>query len=189
MGIPSFFKRVRVRPAHLEDLDDLTNLLVISFHSRQSMMGWLSGLFKISLREDLRHRLGAGYRYYRCLLAIVDGETDQNNMEILVGTAEVTVQTNEAGEKQAYIANFAVHPAYRRQGIGTKLLQSCEEVSKEWGFDHISLHTLDSNQQAQQLYRKRGYQVHRIEYRGWGWLWRSRSNKLFLKKFYPCQKI
>jgi GNAT superfamily N-acetyltransferase len=56
------------------------------------------------------------------------------------------------------IQDLNVLPAYRKQGIGTGLIQACEDLASE-GFDEIGigvgLHPGYNN--AQRLYAKRGY--------------------------------
>jgi ribosomal-protein-alanine N-acetyltransferase len=54
-----------------------------------------------------------------------------------------------------WIATLAVHPEYRRRGIGTRLLLACEE---DLGTKSIRLTLRESNSAAYELYRKQGYQ-------------------------------
>ncbi len=59
-------------------------------------------------------------------------------------------------EGVAWIANFAVHPAYRGQGIGSALLEKCEQAA---GLPRMKLSVRVSNDDAIRLYRRRGYRA------------------------------
>ena len=68
--------------------------------------------------------------------------------------------------KIAWIATLAVHPDYRRQGIGSRLLEVAES---KVALPRIRLSVRRSNQPAIDLYRKYGYRqvdVWRKYYRG-----------------------
>lgn len=57
-----------------------------------------------------------------------------------------------------YIMTVATHPNFKRRGIGTKLLQICEKVSRDT--DRcvvIYLHVIYWNDSAMALYQKHGY--------------------------------
>lgn len=56
----------------------------------------------------------------------------------------------------AWIATIGVDPAYRRRGIGLKLLRTCEERVK---FPRIKLTVRISNDSAISLYKKAGYRI------------------------------
>lgn len=60
---------------------------------------------------------------------------------------------------EAYIDNVAVHPDYRRFGLGEKLLQAAQENAFGRGCDFISLEVRKSNVGAISLYKKLGYQT------------------------------
>lgn len=60
---------------------------------------------------------------------------------------------------EAYIDNVAVHPDYRRFGLGEKLLQAAQENAFGRGCEFISLEVRKSNVGAISLYKKLGYQT------------------------------
>lgn len=64
----------------------------------------------------------------------------------------------EIGER-GRILSFAVHPKYRRRGIGTMLLKKTLEVMRESGLKSAILEVRRSNLVAQKLYRKFGFEV------------------------------
>lgn len=59
--------------------------------------------------------------------------------------------------KEVDIHNLAVHPAYRRQGIGRSLLSSAIDSAKGQGSNCVTLEVRKSNQAAQQLYYSLGF--------------------------------
>ncbi len=60
--------------------------------------------------------------------------------------------------KEVDIHNLAVHPAFRRQGIGRRLLSAAIEKAKGEGAERVTLEVRKSNQAAQNLYHSLGFQ-------------------------------
>ncbi|MCI8438498.1 MAG: ribosomal protein S18-alanine N-acetyltransferase [Oscillospiraceae bacterium] len=58
---------------------------------------------------------------------------------------------------EGYINNVAVHPAYRRQGIASRLLEELRRRGAEMGLAFLTLEVRASNLAAQALYAKHGY--------------------------------
>jgi len=61
--------------------------------------------------------------------------------------------------EDAQITNIAVFPKFRGKKLGEKLLSYVKDFAKEKGAYHISLEVRVSNQIAQNLYRKLGFEV------------------------------
>jgi ribosomal protein S18 acetylase RimI-like enzyme len=76
---------------------------------------------------------------------------------------------------------LAVSHSYRCQGIATKLMLKCEQISYSWGFEEINLHVLESNEKAKKLYLKNGYKINHVDSNLYSWLTRS-PRRLFLQK-------
>ncbi len=55
------------------------------------------------------------------------------------------------------IHNLAVHPAYRRQGIGGALLETVVEEARRQGVSRVTLEVRKSNDAAQKLYHALGF--------------------------------
>lgn len=55
------------------------------------------------------------------------------------------------------IHNLAVHPSYRRQGLGRMLLQAVIDEARREGRQRITLEVRKSNEPAQRLYQSTGF--------------------------------
>lgn len=80
----------------------------------------------------------------RSLLAVLGGKT--------VGYIVYWLLPSEVD-----IHNLAVHPTYRRQGIGMSLLQGVVEEAKRDGASKVTLEVRKSNEAAQRLYHFLGF--------------------------------
>lgn len=58
---------------------------------------------------------------------------------------------------EGHITNIAVHPNFREKGVGTTLLQSLIDHSKDWGCISLTLEVRASNVAAKGLYKKFGF--------------------------------
>jgi ribosomal-protein-alanine N-acetyltransferase len=61
--------------------------------------------------------------------------------------------------EEGHITNVAVHPEYRRNGVGFMLVKSLIEMSKQEGIERMTLEVRRSNIAAQNLYVKFGFKV------------------------------
>jgi ribosomal-protein-alanine N-acetyltransferase len=62
-------------------------------------------------------------------------------------------------QKEAHITNLAVHPAFRRQKIGERLLFAAMRLAHRLGAERATLEVRASNDSAQKLYAKYGFQL------------------------------
>ncbi|MFB6211569.1 MAG: GNAT family N-acetyltransferase [Halobacteriales archaeon] len=62
------------------------------------------------------------------------------------------------------IQNIYVEPAARGRGVGSALLAAAETALGQAGADVVGLEVMATNEAAQRLYEREGYQPHRIEY-------------------------
>ncbi|PTL37420.1 ribosomal protein S18-alanine N-acetyltransferase [Alkalicoccus saliphilus] len=58
----------------------------------------------------------------------------------------------------AHITNIAVHPEARRMGVGEGLMEAAVKMARMLGADTLSLEVRVSNEPAQTLYRKFGFE-------------------------------
>jgi len=59
---------------------------------------------------------------------------------------------------EPYLCNLLVSPAYRKQGLGLRLVAACEERARRWGCDTVNLHVERDSVAAFSLYVKAGFQ-------------------------------
>lgn len=62
------------------------------------------------------------------------------------------------------IQNLYIEPTERGEGIGTQLLDEAETLLKEKGVEVIAIEAMAENHDARRLYRRRGYEPHRITF-------------------------
>ncbi len=161
---PSSSQHLQIRAANSADLKAVAQIIAESFHSQNGFWGLVFPLLRLGIYEDLKHRLLLSSPHHICLVAV---NTSVDGIQQLVGTVEMGVRVSDIWTRDnrrfLYVSNLAVHPEYRRHGVASKLLISCEQVSQEWGFEDLYLHVLENNYQARQLYFKLGYKVHKVE--------------------------
>lgn len=59
-----------------------------------------------------------------------------------------------------YLCNLAIAESYRRRGLGRRLVDLCEKISKDtWGYSEIYLHADGEDEAAATLYDKADYRV------------------------------
>lgn len=119
-----------IDPMRLRDLGDILKIEKLSFTTPWSKQAFLSEL------------LDNDRAYY--LVAKVDGRA--------IGYIGIWLVAGEG-----HITNVAVHPEYRRRGVGHELLESVEKLAKERGIRRLTLEVRQSNETAKRLYRRLGY--------------------------------
>jgi ribosomal protein S18 acetylase RimI-like enzyme len=67
------------------------------------------------------------------------------------------------------IVNVAVDPAYRGQGLGSRLLAHAEAVARELHLETLRLYTNGLMAENIALYQRRGYEIDRVEVRTPDW--------------------
>jgi ribosomal-protein-alanine N-acetyltransferase len=71
----------------------------------------------------------------------------------VVGYAGLMIQADEA-----HVTTIAVDPAWQRYKVGSRLLAHLARVSRSLGVRHLTLEVRMSNEQAQGMYRKFGFE-------------------------------
>jgi ribosomal protein S18 acetylase RimI-like enzyme len=85
--------------------------------------------------------------------AVVIGLEDGDR---LVGAVMATTDS-----RRGWINRLAIHPDYRRQGLGLRLIRECEHLlQEERGLPVISVHVEDWNKASLALFAKAGYHRH-----------------------------
>lgn len=62
-------------------------------------------------------------------------------------------------EGKAHLQNIAVHPDFRRQGIGTELLEWCIDILKLYGYREMVLEVREKNIASQSFYADMGFEI------------------------------
>lgn len=122
--------------------DDLHAVWEIERHSFSSP--WTIPQFISELNNDISHIYTAKVKSAGTSTEFAEGE--------VVGYA---VFWSVAGE--AHFLNITVHPHYRCQGIGGRLLKFSLERSKDTGMKVALLEVRSSNTTAQKFYRRFGF--------------------------------
>lgn len=172
---------LNIRSAQPRDLKGLVEVLSRSFYPPQTTVLGLQPLYRLGITEDIRGRLRSNKPNYRCIVAFSNPSNLATKSETLVGTVELGLRNQIMSKQIPYISNLAVLPEYRRQGIARQLLLKCERIAFEWGFDELSLHVLEDNLAAQQLYFSHGYQLQKVEHSLVSWLFKQ-PKRLYLAK-------
>lgn len=178
---------IKIRTAQTQDLGQLADILTDSFHPPTGMMRWAQPILRLGIYEDLRNRLRSNSEHYFCLVAAVSQVSTLTNAdEEIAGTVEISLRSPPSWKPQTsqyvYISNLAVSQSCRRQGVAKQLLLACDRTAQEWGFKQISLHVLEDNHQARQLYLKTGYQLCEVEPSYGAWKLLRRPKRLLLQK-------
>lgn len=122
-----------IRVAKKEELDALLNLEEICF------------------KEEKFHKLQLKYLLLKAKSVVLVAEAGG-----IIGSIIVLLRENI---HNARIYSLNVHPAYRRQGIASLLMDTAMGLLKEKGVTKVTLETGVNNKAAQNLYESKGFFV------------------------------
>jgi ribosomal-protein-alanine N-acetyltransferase len=106
-------------------------------------------------RDLIESGLGWSWHPPRVLRAIAD-----RDINVLIATAQTEIAgfaIMEFGETQAHLALLGVRPAYRRCGIGTRLIEWLAETAIGAGIVSVDLELRASNLGARRFYEQLGF--------------------------------
>ncbi|WP_456483056.1 ribosomal protein S18-alanine N-acetyltransferase [Methanopyrus kandleri] len=83
---------------------------------------------------------------------------------------------------EGHIVSIAVHPNYRRTGIGTILMREAERKIAEAGYETVRLEVRESNFPARRFYERLGYREERREH---GYYSDGETAVIMVKKLKP----
>jgi len=153
---------IEIRLAAAADIPSVALLVAFSFHPGNGWQALWRSFVQLGIEHDLRDRWRSASPHYRCWLAITT--TPQ---PLCVGSVELDLRPIN-GHPQPYLSNLAVHPDYRRQGIGRKLLSTVTASLAASPYSSLYLHVLAKNNAARQLYRRCGFVVIGEDTTVWG---------------------
>jgi predicted N-acetyltransferase YhbS len=123
--------------------------------------------------EKTRERISTG----RCFLFKAN--------EQIIGTILFSVENHFTGRKTAYLGQFGVWPEYKKQGIGSSLMDYCEKLAQSEGFEGIQLDTAIPAQHLVDWYLKRGYEtVGQVHFDG-----KTYDSYIFEKRFPSAKEL
>jgi GNAT superfamily N-acetyltransferase len=131
-------------------LDQLAAILVDAVASGASV-NFLVGFSQDEAVRFWRGQLPGLAAGERILIVAADGAR-------LVGTVVVSFAPQPNAPHRAEIGKMLVHSAYRRRGIGARLLAAAEEASRAAGRSLLILDT-QTGSDGERLYRRCGWQV------------------------------
>jgi ribosomal-protein-alanine N-acetyltransferase len=144
---------IEIIPALAEHIDDIMAIERASFRTPWSRESFL---------QEISNKDLSAY------FAAASGGT-------IVGYAGMTVMAGEG-----HIMNIAVHPEYRRKGIGQLLLERLVRHAWEKGIPALTLEVGVTNVAAIELYKKNGFHIYGLRKRYYGnedayimWLFRN----------------
>lgn len=128
---------IRIRSMELSDLEEVRRIDRLSFS-----LPWPESAYRHELLEN------------PASMHWVAEITDLNGDSKVVGMVVVWLILDEA-----HIATLAVHPAYRRAGIGTRLLKQALIEAVNRGARSAMLEVRANNAIAQSMYQRFGFEV------------------------------
>ncbi len=131
------FANITVREMELRDIPRVREIDLASFS-----LPWPERSFRFEITENPASRLWVAERQ------LPDGQ------RVVAGMIVMWLVLDEA-----HIGTFAIHPDYRRQGVGQKLLAESLLQAHELGVRQCYLEVRRSNVAAQQLYHRFGFEV------------------------------
>lgn len=130
---------IELRPATAEDLEAIERLETVSFGTP-----WARDAYLQELERDVAY------------------------VEVSIDPAEslvIGMACTWYVEDEAHVMRIAIHPAYRRRGVGRRLLQSALQRAAQVGCVRTTLEVASQNLEAIALYRSAGFEVVGIRHR------------------------
>lgn len=138
---PAETMRLVIEPLRREDIPEIGDIERESFPTP-----WPASAY----RRELDNRLA---RYF-VVREVLPGDEGGSPFGRILGAAGVWVVLDEA-----HLTTIAVRASRRGEGFGERLLQHAIEVATDLGADSLTLEVRVSNEPAQALYRKYGFEV------------------------------
>jgi [ribosomal protein S18]-alanine N-acetyltransferase len=126
-----------IRKMKPEDLEEVVNIDKMSFS-----LPWPENSFRFEVLENRNSRNW-----------VAEGTLPDGKKRIVAMTVLWKVLD------EIHIGTFAVHPEFRRLGVGKQLLKVALDEARSEGASHAWLEVRRSNLAAQQLYQQFGFEV------------------------------
>ena len=143
-------KHLLLREARSDELDGVSLLLRDAYQQYENFLPQESWKFYVADMMDVRGRLNEA----QLIVAELDGQ--------LAGTVTLYLVVGHSSQGGwpggwAGIRLLAVHPAYRRRGIGRALMEECIRRCRHRGIATIGLHTTEMMNVARRMYERMGF--------------------------------
>ncbi|CAN0107793.1 unnamed protein product [Scytosiphon promiscuus] len=154
-------KRFRVVLAGREDLDEAGALCIKVFFG-QPDSPWKAAQLRQLLheqRQDLESRCSRKE-------SVMFKAIDTRRKDAMVGFVEVSETSGSkygmgsgvpVADTRPVVSNLAVDPRERRSGVGSALMEACEDLVKTWHFEEIILQVEEDNETALAFYGGKGF--------------------------------
>jgi GNAT superfamily N-acetyltransferase len=141
---------ILVRDARLEELDKTSLLLKEAYQQYQSMLPSDAWNYYVEDIMNVRSRFNES----QLIVAEVNKQ--------LAGTVTLYLRTHSSVQGGwprgwAGIRLLAVHPSYRRRGIGRALMEECLRRCRKEGITTVGLHTTEMMDVARRIYERMGF--------------------------------
>ncbi len=163
---------MKISRAQENDIPELT-CLVNAAYKELADMG-LNYTATNQKDEKTKERIAKG----RCFIVKEDSGK-------IVGTILLTVENYFTNRHTAYISQFGILPEFKKNGLGTRLMQFCEELAREEKFEGVQLDTAIPARHLVNWYLKTGYEIVGKTH----WDGKTYDSYVFEKKFYPEQDL
>ncbi|HUR50499.1 MAG TPA: GNAT family N-acetyltransferase [Mycobacteriales bacterium] len=133
---------MQIRPARLDDVPELLDLVHSAYRGDASRAGWTT---EADLIDGSRTDADELTALVPDLLVAVDGEA-------LVGCCALTARGDTG-----YFGTFAVRPLQQGSGVGSALLAAAEERARAQGLRAVEMTVLSARPELIAYYERRGY--------------------------------
>lgn len=160
-----FKDRFLIQQVERNDIETVSKLCVNVFFGQNDGSPWRAAQLRQLYDEQLKDLSSRCMLTYRnSMFKVVDS---RRNGEV-VGFIEVgAVPGTKYGmgdnipesDLRPVISNLAVAERARRYGIGSSLVEACEEEAQKWGFSDMVLQVEEDNDLAREFYQARGFEA------------------------------
>ena len=149
---------IEIRKAHKKDIDSIVNLANELYETEMPFDTNLkAGYYKTKTgRKELLKYIKDKKKLV--LVAII------NDNIVAFANGYIYDKEEMYKEKVAYLHNISVSKDYKRNGIGTKLIDEFTNIMKEKGCSYIKLNAFRNNIPAVEFYKKKNFEEYSMFY-------------------------
>lgn len=137
---------LKIEPAQPHEVSTITKLVNVAYKELADM--GLNYTATYQNDDKTKERISKG----RCFVL-------KDSSDKILGTILMTVENYFTNSNTAYLGQFGVLPEFKKNGLGTKLMEFCENLAMEEGFSGIQLDTAIPAKHLVDWYQRRGYKI------------------------------